>query len=163
MQKEITLLIDQLKDAYEGEPWFGRNAKALLSEVDEQTAFARLNGQHSLVELVWHMVNWRAFAVSHLAPSEKNLAYFEEHDWQELNHADKRLWTKGLENLQQTQDDLIGLLHQKDDSILEQNVSERNYNYRKLLTGIIQHDIYHLGQIAFITKALKASTVQSTL
>ena len=48
-------------------------------------------------------------------------------------------------------------------SILEQNVRERTYNYRKLITGIIQHDIYHLGQIAFITKALGAANEVSSV
>ncbi len=33
MNKEILFLAAQLKDAYEGEPWFGRNVKELLSEV----------------------------------------------------------------------------------------------------------------------------------
>jgi uncharacterized damage-inducible protein DinB len=155
MNNEIQLLIEQLKDAYEGEPWFGRNAKALLGEVDEETAFVKLNGQHSILELLWHMCNWREFTISHLAPSEKTLAYFEENDWQELNHDDKSWWAEGLKRLEETQTKLIELLRQKNDSLLEQKVSERNYDYRKLLTGIIQHDIYHLGQIAFITKAIR--------
>lgn len=144
-----------MKDAYEGEPWFGRNAKALLSEVDEESALVKLNRQHSILELLWHMVNWREFVISHLAPSEKSLAWFEEHDWQELNDPDPKLWHEGLERLQQTQDQLLQLLTEKDDSLLAQNVSERNYNYRTLLNGIVQHDIYHLGQIAFIRKALR--------
>jgi uncharacterized damage-inducible protein DinB len=66
------------------------------------------------------------------------------------------LWQEGLQKLQQSQDELLRLLAQKDDALLEQNVSGRTYNYRKLISGIIQHDIYHLGQIAFITKALKS-------
>jgi uncharacterized damage-inducible protein DinB len=152
---EINSLIEQLIDTWEGEPWFGRNAKALLSEVNEQAAFVKLNGQHSILELVWHMCNWREFAISHLAPSGKNLAYFEEADWRELDHKDNTLWAAGLKQLNETQEELLRLLEQKDDALLDQHVNERQYSFRKLLTGIIQHDVYHLGQIAFITKALK--------
>ncbi|WP_121353963.1 DinB family protein [Flavisolibacter nicotianae] len=157
MKQEINLLIEQLKETWEGDPWFGRNASVLLGEVSEQAAFEKISGQHSILELVWHMCNWREFVISHLAPSEKSLAHFEHNDWQNLDHTNKSLWPEGRKRLQQTQDELIRLLQQKDDSILAQNVSERTYPYRKLLTGIIQHDIYHLGQIAFLTKALKAS------
>lgn len=155
MQTEISRIIEQLKETYEGNPWFGRSAKALLSEVDEETALINLNRQHNIVELLWHMVNWREFVISHLAPSGKKLAWFEEHDWQELNKENRQLWHEGLQRLQQTQETLLQLLTQKNDSLLEKNVSERKYNYRTLLNGIIQHDVYHLGQIAFIAKALR--------
>lgn len=156
MNTEINLLTEQLKDAYEGDPWFGRPARQLLGEVDETIAFTKLNGQHSILELVWHMANWREFAISHLGPSEKDLAYFEVNDWRELDHENKALWQEGLQKLQQSQDELLRLLSQKEDALLEQNVSGRTYTYRKLVSGIVQHDIYHLGQIAFITKALKS-------
>jgi uncharacterized damage-inducible protein DinB len=154
--REIGGIIEQLKDTYEGEPWFGRNAKALLSEVEERTAFERPNGQHSILELVWHMITWRAFTISRFAKEQsKDLHYFESRDWRELDHNDKNLWQQGLQHLQQTQEELIALLQKQSDDLLDQNVEEREYNYRKLLYGIVQHDIYHLGQIAYIVKLLR--------
>jgi uncharacterized damage-inducible protein DinB len=158
MKQEIELLIEQLRDGYEGDPWFGRNAKLLLDEVDEKTAFARLNGQHSILELVWHMCNWREFAIHHLQPSsDLSLHHFEELDWRVLDHNDRSLWQQGLQRLAATQTVLVRLLLQQDDSLLEQIVKERTYNYRKLISGVIQHDIYHLGQIAHITKQVRNS------
>jgi uncharacterized damage-inducible protein DinB len=156
MQAEIASIIGQLKEAYEGEPWFGRNLKTLLSEVDEEMAFQQLNGQHSILQLLYHMIVWREFTISRLTTSEKDLAYFEKNDWQQLDHTDKTLWRKGLQQLEATQTELIRLLQEQDDSILTRPVNERKYDYSKLLYGIVQHDIYHLGQIAFITKALKS-------
>jgi uncharacterized damage-inducible protein DinB len=156
MRKEIVQLQDQLIDAYQGEPWFGRNAKQLLGDVDKETAFVKLNGQHSIVELVWHMITWREFTINCLEKSsEYDLKHFENLDWRKLDHDDKSLWKQGLDILDATQNRLIIVLQQQDDAILEQNVSERAYNYRKLINGIIQHDIYHLGQIAYINKQIK--------
>jgi len=158
MRKEILILTEQLQDSYEGEPWFGRNVKQLIAEVDTSTAFIKLNNQHSIVELIWHMITWREFTINCLQKSsELDLKYFEELDWREIDHSNQSLWSEGLKKLQETQNKLVYLLQEQDDSILEQKVSERNYNYRKLLYGIIQHDIYHLGQIAYITKQLKNS------
>ncbi|RYZ19538.1 MAG: DinB family protein [Chitinophagaceae bacterium] len=158
MRKEILLLTEQLQDAYEGEPWFGRNVKQLLAEADQENAFIKLNNQHSIVELVWHMITWREFTINCVQKSsELDLKYFEELDWREIDHTNQSLWSEGLKKLEETQNKLVFLLQEQDDSILEQKVSERNYNYRKLLNGIIQHDIYHLGQIAYITKQLKNS------
>jgi uncharacterized damage-inducible protein DinB len=156
MRQEIESLLQQLKDAYGGEPWFGRSVKALLNEVDERTAFKKLNGQHSILELLWHMITWREFTIHCLQPSpDRNLKYFEDLDWRSLDDNDPFLWQKGLNTLNETQGRLISLLEQADDSLLEKSVRERDYSYKKLLAGLIQHDIYHVGQIAFITKCLK--------
>lgn len=152
----MDVLVEQLKDTWEGDPWFGRNGKLLLSEVDEKIAFIKLNGQHSVLQLVWHMVNWKAFAVNRLQTNApEDLHYFETQDWQELDHNNTTLWQEGLQKLDEVQAALLNVLQQLDDAVLEQNVRERDYNNRKLIAGIIQHDIYHLGQIAFIAKALR--------
>ena len=153
---EILFLSEQLKDAFEGDPWFGRNTKALLSEVDERMAFEKPRGQHSILELVWHMITWREFVISRFSKEEsKDLHYFETLDWRELDHSDKSLWQQGLQRLQQTQEGLLALLQKKIDDLLDRKVEERTYNYRKLLHGILQHDIYHLGQIAYVVKLLR--------
>jgi uncharacterized damage-inducible protein DinB len=157
MNVEIEIIIAQLKDTYDGDPWFNRSAKALLGEVSEEAGFVKINAQHSILELVWHMVTWREFTLSRLQPAAgKTTAYFEETDWRPLDHSDKSLWQQGLHNLQQTQDELVSSLQQSDDSLLDKIVPERTYDFRKLLHGIYQHDIYHLGQIAFINKQVKA-------
>lgn len=156
MNKEIRFLADQLKDAFEGDPWFGRNAKALLGEVPVKAAFVKPNDQHSIVELVWHMVTWRAFAISRFKKdTAKDLHDFEAADWRTLDHSDATLLQQGIERLYQTQTELLAILQTQNDEILDRNVEERNYNFRKLLNGILQHDIYHLGQIAYIKKLLE--------
>jgi hypothetical protein len=50
---------------------------------------------------------------------------------------------------------LIEIIQQQKDDILSQQVRDRNYDFRKLLYGIKEHDIYHLGQIAYIKKLLQ--------
>ena len=155
MNSQILFLREQIIDTYEGEPWFGRNAKELLSEVNEHDAFQKLAGEHSILELVWHMITWREFTISRIKNVEgKDLHFFEQYDWRELDHNDKKLWRQGLERLKDTQNNLIKSIEELQDDLLEKMVAERNYNFKKLLHGIIQHDIYHLGQIAYINKML---------
>jgi uncharacterized damage-inducible protein DinB len=157
MNKEILYIAEQIKETYEGDPWFGRNAKVLLAEVNEGAAFKKPNGQHSIVELVWHMITWREFTISRFKKeAAKDLHYFETHDWRELDHNNKRLWPEGLQRLKETQKELLKIVKAQTDELLDQNVEERKYNFRKLLNGILQHDIYHLGQIAYIKKLLEA-------
>ncbi|MFN2457626.1 MAG: DinB family protein [Chitinophagaceae bacterium] len=151
MRVEIDNLMEQLQDAYEGDPWFGRAVVKILSEINVQAAFQKPNGQHSIVELVWHMTTWREFIIDRLRHSpQMQLEYFEKNDWRQLDHNDITLWPQALERLQETQNELIELLKHIDDSILDNQVGDRSYNFRKLLYGILQHDIYHLGQIAYL-------------
>jgi uncharacterized damage-inducible protein DinB len=160
MNTEILNIAEQLKDVYEGEPWFGRNAKALLQDAGAVDVFHKLNGQHSILELLWHVITWRDFTLSRLQPSSvQNSRYFEQQDWQLSNVTNTNLWHDGLKKLELTQMELVDVLQQQKDSLLVQTVPERTYTFRTLLYGIVQHDIYHLGQIAYITKFLKGKSV----
>jgi uncharacterized damage-inducible protein DinB len=151
MNPEMQFIISQLKDTYEGDPWFGRAAVKLLSEVNEKTAYQKPAGHHSILELLWHMITWREFTIDRLKDTpQMKMDYFENMDWRELDHNDMTLWKEGLEHLRETQDQLLSLLSASEDVLLEKLVDERTYNFRKLLHGLIQHDIYHLGQIAYI-------------
>src|SRR6476469_9540578 len=155
MNKEIQYLVSQLQESFNGDPWFGRNAEKLLGEVTETLAFQKPNGQHSIAELVWHMVNWREFVISRFKKDEtKDLHYFEANDWRQLDHSDRSWWQHGLQKLNETQELLINILQDQTDSILDKIVEERTYSYRNLLNGIVQHDICHLGQIAYLVKFL---------
>ena len=153
---ELPYIIEQLEDMYQGDPWFGRNAKALLSEVDESIAFAKPNNQHSILELIWHMINWREFAISRLTKENKqNVHYYENNDWRELDHNDKSLWNRAIIHFHEIHAELIKSVEALSEDILNKVVDGRKYTYRKLLHGILQHDIYHLGQIAYLVKLIK--------
>src|SRR5215204_5948699 len=108
MNTEITNIIALVKDAYNGDPWFGRPVKSLLSYVKEDSVFETPNSQHSILELLWHMILWREFVLNNFTNnSRKAMEYFEENDWRILDHSDKTLWQKGLQRLDETQTELI--------------------------------------------------------
>jgi uncharacterized damage-inducible protein DinB len=156
MNEETLQIAEQLKDAYEGEPWFGRSVKEILNEIDEAIVFEKLNGQHSILDLLWHMITWKEFTLSRLRNDNQiPIKYFEENDWRELDHSDKTLWQQGLQQLEKFHIELVDIIQKQKDEILSQRVSDRTYDFRKLLYGIVQHDIYHLGQIAYIKKMLQ--------
>lgn len=156
MNKEIQYIISMLKEAYEGDPWHGRSIKSLLSEVNAATGLKKpSDNSHSIAELVYHMVTWRDFTISRLRPEAgRDSAYFEKIDWRKLDHSNADTWTKGLALLEESQQKLVTLLEEYNDSILAEPVDERKYNFKKLLYGLVQHDVYHAGQIAYAWKLL---------
>jgi hypothetical protein len=59
-----------------------------------------------------------------------------------------------VKQLKEAHEQIINLLRHKDDGFLSEMVDFRKYNFRFLLNGLIQHNIYHLGQIAYVKKLL---------
>ena len=156
MNKEIQYISGLLQKTYDGDPWFGRSVKKVVAEVDAKTSIQKPNQQHSILELIYHMLNWREFVISRLqSGNDKPIKYFDKNDWRELDHHDESLWEKGLQLLENTQQLLVVLLSNLEDDVLSKQVADREYNYRFLLHGMIQHDIYHLGQIAYLKKLLQ--------
>ena len=154
---EIHKILKQMQTTWDGDRWFGRSVKELLSEVTEDIAFQKPSGQHSIVELLWHMITWKEFVISRLRENpDKTIHQFESEDWRTLDHSDFSLWKKGLNEYSRLQKELVSILQTKKDEILDHGVTERKYNFRQLLHGIIQHDIYHAGQIAYLKKLLTA-------
>lgn len=160
---ELKYLKIQLKDSWSGEPWFGRPALQLLEGITEAEAYHQPGDQHSIAELVWHMVNWRGFAVSRVLPDgEKHLQHFEANDWRQVSADGPYDWAGAIESLHQMQETLLHALDTMTDQKLGEKVLDRTYTFRELLHGIIQHDIYHLGQIAYVLKLIRAESVSGT-
>lgn len=155
MNKEIQAIIRQIENVNSGQPWFGRAVYELLNEINEAKVNIKPNGkEHSLLELLWHMNTWAAFALAHLQnKSPEELIIIEENDWRVID-PEKHSWQKGIEELKSTHKKIAELLAQKNDDFLKDIVPNRKFNFRFMLNGLIQHNIYHAGQIAYLHKLL---------
>ncbi len=154
MNDHIQHIIQLLKETYEGDPWHGRSIKDLLSEVSPEAGLQKPDSNsHSIAELIYHLVTWREFTISRLQPEEgKNTEYFEKIDWRPLDLNRKQTWEEGLRLLEESEQRLLKVLEGFTDSILTETVTERKCNFKVLLYGLVQHEAYHGGQIAYAMK-----------
>jgi uncharacterized damage-inducible protein DinB len=155
MNPTITDIITRLDNTLNGEPWFGRSAHSLLQEIDPDQVFRKTgNSGHSLADLLWHMITWAQFTLDRLEKKqEPDMAAFESLDWRTIDpkiHS----WEKGLKEFSAVYQKIIIRLKTKEDAFLEEQVDYRSYNFQFLLNGLIEHTIYHLGQIAYVHKLL---------
>jgi len=155
MNKEIQSIIHNLQAVSNGEPWFGRSVYAILEEVETSKIYIKPNNtEHSLIELLYHILTWAEFTLKRIERDQiQDMAAFEKMDWRKIDPA-KHSWEKGLTEFKTVNEKIIQLLNKKDDEFLKEIVDYRKYNYRFLLNGYIQHNIYHLGQIAYAKKLL---------
>ena len=155
MNKETQSIIRRIENVNSGEPWFGRAVFVILEEVDAKKVSIKPNcTEHSMLELLYHMITWADFTLKRLEKNNKmDLSTFEKMDWRELNPK-LHSWKKALAEFKAINKKIIALLDKKDDDFLLEIVDYRKYNYRFLLNGMIEHSIYHLGQVAYLNKML---------
>ena len=155
MNKELQSIIRNLENTLDGTPWYGRPVYAILREIDTAIAYKKPSANsHSLAELLYHMLTWAEFTLKRLERDHsQDLAAFEKLDWRPIDPA-VHDWDEGLAALIATHQQIIALLQTKDEFFLSETVDYRQYNFRFLLNGLIQHNIYHIGQIAYAVKLL---------
>lgn len=155
MNTAIKSIINNLETVNSGEPWFGRAVYEILDEVDESKVLIKPNNaEHSLLELLYHMITWADFTLKRIQKDKINdLAAAEKLDWRIINPK-IHTWKKGLAEFKAIHKKIIALLQKKKDSFLQEKVDYRKYDFQFLLNGLIQHNIYHLGQIAYLNKLL---------
>ena len=155
MNKEVQYFITTLQNTLYGEPWYGRSVHSILETVDPTIVYIKPGEtEHSLIELLYHMNTWALFTVKRL---EKDIvhddSYFGPIDWRPIDPVE-HTWEKGTALLTQLHEQIVALLQTQNDDFLQEQVDFREYNFRFLLNGLIQHNIYHLGQIAYVGKFL---------
>ncbi|MEP6513603.1 MAG: hypothetical protein ABJA79_07030 [Parafilimonas sp.] len=101
------------------------------------------------------MNTWAGFTLANLENrSADELKIIEENDWRSID-AKKHTWKNGINELKSIHKKIVEILSTKDDdSFLKEIVPNRKFNFRFMLNGLIQHNIYHVGQVAYIKKLL---------
>lgn len=153
--KQIAEFVSQFKSIYEGEPWFGNSMQEILKDVTDEAAFYKSNKDaHSLAQIVWHMVYWRQSLIKRLAGDITYKGSMKSEDnWSTETKLNALGWPAIRQLLHTSQQQVVELLEKQSDKLLDEAYSEKA-SYRELITGIIQHDLYHLGQVAYL-KSLK--------
>jgi uncharacterized damage-inducible protein DinB len=156
MTDKIEMIIAELQDTLEGEPWFGQSVYALIQSVDARYTSKKPNeNSHSLLELIYHMITWSDFTLRRIRKEKiDDMKAFEKLDWRKIDPK-IHTWEKGVSEYLDTNARLIELLQTKNNAFLKEKVEYREYDFAYLLNGMIQHNIYHAGQIAYVKKLLE--------
>jgi uncharacterized damage-inducible protein DinB len=149
--KETREIIKTLRDIYAGEPWHGPNIKSVVESIPASQLFNRYGTGHSLIELIFHMIAWRRYVIRRLKEEPEN-GKIDNENWIDLKHQDYPDLKRIIKNLDETQEELERLLDSVNDTLLSKVVEGKNYTLRKMLNGLIHHDLYHLGQISLLKK-----------
>lgn len=150
---EVKRIKGQLRRAFEGEAWHGPSLRELLNGVTAETAAAKpLPGAHSIWELVLHIVTWENVVRRRLA-GEEFADPPDEENFPTIHDPSDEAWQHTLQQLTQSNLALREAIAGLDDAQLAEMVPGKPYSIYGMLHGVIQHDLYHAGQIAVLKKA----------
>ncbi|MGZ8556865.1 MAG: DinB family protein [Chitinophagaceae bacterium] len=155
MNKEIKNYISDFENIYKGEPWYGKPLMAIVKETEAQKVFKKpVAASHSVYEIAHHLLSWRDLLVKRLnGDTSSSIEVDSKEDWLPLPKTDPaRHWDHLVKQLEQNQQELIRSLSKLADDALDKNFAGSAFSLRTFLNGQIQHDIYHIGQIALANK-----------
>ncbi len=152
--EEVQSIIINLERVLTGQPWYGEAVMPMLRKIHPAVVYINPKNSHAAIEIVYHMITWAEFTLSRVQKKQNyDLQTAEQMDWRIIDPK-VQTWAKALDEFEELHKQLIVELKTKDDAFLNETVDYREYNFRFLLNGLIQHNIYHLGQIAFLKNLL---------
>jgi uncharacterized damage-inducible protein DinB len=155
MNSESLRIADQLRRAFTGDAWHGPPLRDALAGITPEQARTRsLPSAHTIWELVLHIDLWTRIALEATQETPMPKLYGTEKDWDKAADGDAAAWTRATENLFQTCEQLAKAIEGFDDSRLKDIVPGRQYDFYYLFHGIVQHSLYHGGQIAMLRRAV---------
>jgi hypothetical protein len=157
MNSECLRIADQLRRAFTGEPWHGSPLCELLAGITaKQACDYPLASAHNIWELVLHIETYvhAAYEVVEGVPMPQIAG--TQSDWRPVSDAGTAAWTAATNRLFQSAARLAKGIEGFTDEGLTDTVPGREYDFYYLFHGIVQHSLYHGGQIAMLKMAVDA-------
>ena len=149
---QIEFVVDQLKRAFDGEPWHGPALMEILDGIDAKTAAARpISTAHSIWELALHVAGWEKVAIRRIRGVAATLT--DEENFGHIERIGEQEWQQAVETLRQNHTELVNAVSRLSDSQLNDRVPGKSYNLLFMLLGVVQHAAYHGGQVALLKRS----------
>jgi uncharacterized damage-inducible protein DinB len=150
-------LQQQLENTFLGKPWYGTPVSVLITQENWVAAFNMPPGVlHSVAHLVLHMTAWTEEVTSRLQGNAA--AEPARGDWPDPGAASEQKWHALVIDLDEANSNLVKALQAFSDNKWndliddQRGVFEPKPTYLEMVQGLIEHQIYHAGQIALLNR-----------
>ena len=148
---EVARIADQLRRSQQGGAWHGPALAELLADVDAAQALRRPNpAAHNIWELVNHIIAWQTAANGAVRGGVMpRLAKAD--DWPPAGRTEAQ-WRAAVKRLAKVNQELLTGLSKFPEQRLDDQLPGRKHSFHFMLHGIVQHNLYHGGQVALLKK-----------
>jgi uncharacterized damage-inducible protein DinB len=131
--------------------WYGPSVAELLARITPKQAEAKpVGATHTISELLQHLLLWNELIrkTNESCPMPK---WEAEKEWGETSIP----WNELVERWNRSRDLLEERMRNFPEEDLGKQTPGRTYPYEFMLNGIVEHAIYHSGQIAMVLSMVK--------
>lgn len=158
----LEAVLAQLAATHDGAPWYGTSRTAMLEGVTaDEARRSPAWGGPSVWALVLHMTSWTREVTCRLAGHAADGP--EDGDWPALPaRRGPREWSSALRRLAMAHAALVEVARSVPASRWRAVVPWADggggeTTFAETLVGLAQHDAYHIGQVALVLRAVRAS------
>jgi hypothetical protein len=147
-------LAKSVRQTVTGPMWHGPSLNEALEGLNYVAANSRsVGGAHSIWELALHIASWADIARTRLG--ERALPDPpRSRDWPPVPAPSPSAWRQAVEQIGSSYDALANHVEWLKSEDLARMVPGRDYTVETMIRGVIEHGVYHAGQIAILKKAL---------
>ncbi len=148
---QVTRIRDHYDAVLHGSPWHGDPIWQILDSISAGTAGARPpEGTHTIWEIVEHMTFWENVAARRLAGQRAGLV--EALNFPAMPPVTEENWKATLEGFRVSNRQFRAALEQLDPARLDELTAAGKRTYYGEAHGLIEHTVYHAGQIVLLKK-----------
>lgn len=154
--REAERIAQELRYSFEGGAWHGPAVLEVLAGLDATHAAAHpVRNAHSIWEIALHIRVWNDVALRRTRG--ETLQPTPAEDWPAVGDTSEESWQETVQSLKLANAKLYNAIAGMPDPKLKEAVPGKPAEYHTFyfeLHGVVQHNIYHAGQIAVLKKAL---------
>ena len=139
-----------------GDAWHSHPVWQVLDGISaERAAMRPLANAHSIWEIVGHMAFWEEVAARRLGGLRAGLE--EDRNFSAMPEATEVNWQKTLDQFRASNQAFREALQKLDPARLNELSAAGKRSFYEEAHGLIEHSVYHAGQIALLAKAANQS------
>ena len=150
---EVDNIADQMERTFEGDAWHGPSISEVLGNVGAEEAAVRpLAAAHTIWEIVLHMSVWQR-TVRERLEGRPLVALPDDEDWPPVIEFSEAAWAEAVLELRNEYELLRQEALRWSDEDLGRTTEGYRFTVYQMLHGVVQHGLYHAGQISLLKKA----------
>ncbi len=158
---EIERMLSQYELVLHGDAWHGDAVWKILGNTSAACAAHRLTECHTIWEIVMHMTFWEEVATRRLRGERAGLD--EALNFPAMPSITEANWQKTLLHFRASNKEFGKALSNLDSANLDGMSAAGKRSFYDEAHGLIQHNVYHAGQIALLKKDFASQRASSGL
>lgn len=135
-----------------GDAWHGPSVMEALEGITAEQAIKHpLKNAHSVWEITLHITGWFRIMVQRFRGENPEVS--RAIDWPEIPDKSEEAWAKAIDDLKRAHKEYQNAIQDTSESELFVEIPGRGFDLYTLYHGMIQHCLYHAGQIMILKKS----------